>query len=100
GGRARGGARRGLAEGGGAAGPPATDSPAAAEAEARRVRRVVRNARRMPSLWHFAAFQIRHQLADPGRQILFERVSRWPDMRIAVVDFVAVSHCDPSSARS
>src|SRR5262245_12724968 len=77
---------------------PATDG-SAAEAETRRIRRVVRNARRMPTLGGFATFEVRQQLADPGREILFERVSRWPDVSIAVVDFVAVSHCDPSSTR-
>src|SRR5262245_33609945 len=92
------GARLRLAERARDVSSPATDG-SAAEAETRRVRRVVRNARRMPTLGGFATFEVRHQLADPGREILFERVSRWPDMSIAVVDFVAVSHCDPSSAR-
>src|SRR2546428_9272441 len=78
---------------------PATDGSAAAEAETRRVRRDVRHARRMPSLGYFAAFQVWHQLADPGREIFFERVGRRPDVSIAVVNFVAVSHREPPSAR-
>ena len=39
---------------------PAADGTTAAEAEALRVRRVVRKARRVPSLGHFAALQVRH----------------------------------------
>src|SRR5262245_11486537 len=39
---------------------PTTNGFAAAEAKTCRVRWVIRNARRMPSLGHFPAFQVRH----------------------------------------
>src|SRR5207237_2632390 len=71
---------------------PAAYGIAAAQAEAPRIGRVVLNASRVPSVRHFAAFQIWHELADTGREVLFECVSPRPDVRIAIVDFVAVSH--------
>jgi hypothetical protein len=51
----------------------------------------------VPLLGHFAALQVRDSVADLGREVLFEGVGRGPDVRIAVVDSVAVSHEEPPS---
>src|SRR5262245_34827486 len=91
GGPTRGGARLRLAERARDVCSPATDV-AAAEAETLRVRWVVGKPRRVSSLEHLSGFQVRYQLAHPRGEILFERVGRWPDVSIAVVDPVAVSH--------
>jgi len=58
GGHAGGGARLCLTEHARHVGAPAADGTAAAEAEARRVGRVVLNARRVPFLGHFVALQV------------------------------------------
>src|SRR5262249_49369856 len=73
---------------------PAANGPAA-QAESPANPRVGLSARRDPVEGYLAAFQVRHQLSHAGGEVLFERVRRRLDGRIAVVDFVAVSHGGP-----
>jgi hypothetical protein len=58
------------------------------------------DARGGPDDRHLARFQIGHQLAHPRGEVLFEGIGTRPDVRISVVDSVAVSHSPPLPARA
>src|SRR6266853_349211 len=74
---------------------PAADGVTAPEAEAPRVGWGVLKASRVSLVEHFTALQVWYELADTGREVFFEGVGPRPDVRIAVVDFVAISHVKP-----